>query len=942
MKKICHLLLTIFLAGELILSAFSTRQVSAQSRATSQEKAIALAATLTPEQKIGQLFIVTFNGVDVSETSQIYDLIKNHSIGGVMLSAENDNFPESENLPLEIRQMIADIQSVNGAGQASAAESAYIPLLVGISQEGDGTPNDQILSGLTPLPNEMAIGATWDPEQARNVGSVQGKELSALGFNLFIGPSLDVLDNVSLSGGEDLGVRSFGGDPYWVGLMGKAYISGIHEGSENRMAVIAKHFPGRGESDRPPEEEVATVRKSLEQLKQIELAPFFAVTGQADDAASTTDGLLVSHIRYQGFQGNIRATTKPVSFDSAALEAILGLPDFASWRQKGGIIVSDDLGSTAVRKFFDPTNVAFDARQITKNAFLAGNDLLYMGNLTSSSDPDSYTTMLRTLEYFTQKYLEDPAFVQRVDDAVVRILTLKFELYDSFKIENVIPAESEMENVGNNTQVTLNVARNAITLINPDISDLDTVLPDPPQVTDRILIIADPVTQKQCSTCTEQTVFSAKNFSDAVLRFYGPTAGQQVQDYRLYSYTFENLRALLDGGSDAGNILEGFSSATWVVFVFNDLHENNSALTSFRRVFSERSDLVRNKKIIGMALNAPYFLDATDISKLTAYYGIYGKNRIFIDAAARLLFQELVPGGKLPVSVSGVGYDLIAATTPDPDQTIQLMLDYPDSTQTGEENPSPEPTQAMIFKEGDTIPIRTGVILDHNGNIVPNGTVVRFLIDTRSGSGTVEQIETQTVDGIARTTYKIPSTGLLEIKVVSEPATFSQILRLDITNTGGVVTAIEPTRVPTVEAGAQPTVEPTETPAAAKVSKHSRGYPDLLDWFLVTIVGGILAYGTFLFLTQRVSSRWGIRFALLMTSGGYLGYFLLNLGLLGGREFVRTSGTLASLVFFIGGLILGGIGAFAWFRVNLPVHKSNGSTESGEKKSEASQAEQHP
>ena len=52
------------------------------------------------------------------------------------------------------------------------------------------------------------------------------------------------------------------------------------------MMVIAKHFPGRGDSDRSPEEEVATVRKSLEQLKQVELPPFFAVTNSSDPAGN--------------------------------------------------------------------------------------------------------------------------------------------------------------------------------------------------------------------------------------------------------------------------------------------------------------------------------------------------------------------------------------------------------------------------------------------------------------------------------------------------------------------------------------------------------------------------------------------------------------------------------------------------------------------------------
>ena len=110
------------------------------------------------------------------------------------------------------------------------------------------------------------------------------------------------------------GSRTFGGDSYWVGEMGKAYIEGIHQGGDNQVLVISKHFPGAGESDRSTDQEIPTVRKSLEQLKQIELAPFFAVTGNAPSQAMTTDGILVSHIRYQGFQGNIRATTKPVSF----------------------------------------------------------------------------------------------------------------------------------------------------------------------------------------------------------------------------------------------------------------------------------------------------------------------------------------------------------------------------------------------------------------------------------------------------------------------------------------------------------------------------------------------------------------------------------------------------------------------------------------------------
>jgi beta-N-acetylhexosaminidase len=160
------------------------------------------------------------------------------------------------------------------------------------------------------------------------------------------------------------------------------------------------------------------------------------------------DGLLLSHIRYQGFQGNIRATTKPVSFDAAALDLIMKLPEFSDWRSEGGIIVSEDLGSEAVRKFFDPLNTGFDARQVARSALLAGNDLLNLGNIIATNDPDSYTTVVRIVEYFNQRYLDDPTFQTRVDKAVQNILIMKFKLYPAFQLEDILPVPEDLDSLG--------------------------------------------------------------------------------------------------------------------------------------------------------------------------------------------------------------------------------------------------------------------------------------------------------------------------------------------------------------------------------------------------------------------------------------------------------------------------------------------------------------
>ena len=139
------------------------------------------------------------------------------------------------------------------------------------------------------------------------------------------------------------------------------------------------------------------------------------------------------------------------------------------------------------------------------------------------------------------------------------------------------------------------------------------------------------------------------------------------------------------------------ASADWIIVSI--VGEKQIAVSQgvLRRFLSEKSDLLRTKKIIGFAFNAPYYLDATDISKLTAYYGVYGKTKPFVDAAARLLFQELIPSGKLPVSVAGVGYDIITATTPDPAQVIQLMVDTGETSTPLAATSSISPTPEVVL-----------------------------------------------------------------------------------------------------------------------------------------------------------------------------------------------------------------------------------------------------
>jgi beta-N-acetylhexosaminidase len=875
-----------------------------------------LVASMTPEERVGQLFLVTLRGVDSGTESQIHDLIANHHVGGVVLLAENNNFVDDPDTITGAQQLIRALQTIEWEATENSTEPArnvYAPLFIGISQEGDGAPHDQILSGLTPLPDAMAIGATWNTELAQQVGSVLGSELSALGFNFLLGPSLDVVESPNPSARRDLGTRVFGGDPFWVGEMGRAFISGLHSGSDGQMIVVAKHFPGRGGSDRLPDEEVATVRKSLEQLKQIELNPFFAVT-TSDEPTEVVDGLLVSHIRYQGFQGNIRATTRPVSFDATALSTILALPEFATWRTNGGLIVSDDLGSAAVREFYAQSGESYTPRSVARDAFLAGNDLLYLGNITpEDSEEDAYSATLRILEFFAQQYRSDPDFARLVDAAVERIVAQKLRMYEDFTLANILTPDSALENVGSSQQVMLEVARSAVTLISPDPQELGTLLPNKPNQAERIVFLTDTPTYQQCSGCLSHDALAADALQKAVVRLYGPSGSGEIFASRVVSFPLTELGLMLNGESET-DIESALENADWLVISFAGVQDGQISLLS--RFFSERPNLLRNRNVILFSFTAPYYLDATDIFKVTAYYALYSKQPAFVDIAARLLFQQISLQGASPVSIPDI-YDLITQTSPDPTQIIPLALDQDiPPTPTSEAVLTPTittavPTKIPLYRIGDTISVRAGPILDHNQHIVPDGTVVRFMMSTRDEIGQIPlQIEATTSAGIARASFPLNEPGKVEISAASELAGISEVLQLDASNEGAAVTVVVP----------QVTMTPTiTTPTATAVPENDlispEGYPRIGIWLLVLLAlsgGAALAFWA---VSRIFSPRWGLRWALCVFLGGLLAYNYLALDFPGAAEWIASeAGAFGVLLLTFFGQVIGGLGAWIWMQ----------------------------
>jgi beta-N-acetylhexosaminidase len=953
-----------------------------------QVQAKALLDRMSVEERVGQLFLVTFQGDQLALDSDIADLILTYRIGGVVLQANNDNitgYGSLEDTPFQVADLSNNLQRLAILGITTAVsetdtvvdENALpptpepnipqtpIPLLIAINHEGDGYPHSAILNGLTEIPTNMAIGASWQPENARLVGEIVGQELSALGINMLFGPSLDVLENPAPFSLSDLGTRSFGGDPYWVGQMAQAYTQGVHEGSGNQIAVVPKHFPGYGSSDRPLHEEVPTVRKSLEQLKQVELAPFFPLTNDLVGHPTIADALLTTHIRYQGFQGNIRATTNPVSFDQQALTTLMAQTEFNSWRQGGGILVSDSLGVRAVERFYDDTEQTFPHRLVAKDAFLAGNDLLYLSNfaLGESNNAQELANIKDTLEWFRERYTLDPAFRVQVDAAVLRILKLKLRLYDgNLASSNVlVDAEGVTAVVGNRNPDMFDIAQSAVTLISPSVAELAERMPQPPGSNDNIVIFTDVRDVTQCSSCPPQPLIGVNAIEDRILAVYGPKASGQVQPEQIQSYTFSELQIFLNAGNvpiilptptltvttptdDSTNpennetatpvptltpppgylVQESLRNVDWIIFGMLDNKANAAALSTF---LAQRPDLIRNTQIVVFAFNAPYYLDTTEISQLTAYFGIYSKSTAFIDASVRALFQELPLNGRSPVDIDSISYDLFSQTQPDPEQVIELyVVDEAELL-------LPEGEAPLDTSVGDTLNLRTGIIRDRNGNPVPDGTLVRFIqLDRVQGLVNIID-ELPTHNGVAQLAYVLAArTEAGQFKITAEAG--EAVISLEVNISVGIAegetqvsisTPVpQPTDIPTPNATATATetpppsatpiptvipsapVEPTEDEPALQIT-----LPEFQMLFAL-FLGLFLTFGLAILINGRYQSNWSDQLGLILWSfvGALLvyNYFALNLP---GTHALESLGSWAGLLT----TMLGGVLGLAGFQI---------------------------
>jgi hypothetical protein len=180
---------------------------------------------------------------------------------------------------------------------------------------------------------------------------------------------------------------------------------------------------------------------------------------------------------------------------------------------------------------------------------------------------------------------------------------------------------------------------------------------------------------------------------------------------------------------------------------------------------------------------------------------------------------------------------------------------------------------------------------------------------TGEGGGILKQVDAVTTQGIARAAFGLDKPGLLEIHVTSEPALISEVLQLDVSQSGAVAVTVV---VPELTKSITPTPEAPVVVEEDGYYISKEGYPRFSAWLVAMLFIAFSVWVGFGMGNRMVSRRSAFRWALGIALGGLAAYNYLIFGMFGIMSWLIVNGLSGVIVFIFMGELIGFAAGWAW------------------------------
>ncbi|WP_460974208.1 glycoside hydrolase family 3 N-terminal domain-containing protein [Spirosoma knui] len=309
----CRSVLSALVCFCLSLSALAQTQAPSFLKLTERQNrwADSVFATLTPDERIGQLIMVAgYSNRKPAYEDSLVTLVRTNKLGGVVMFQGG---------PMRQAKLTNRLQALSA-----------VPLLIAMDAEWGLAMR---LDSTVRYPYQMTLGAIQGNDSLiYRMGANLARQARRLGVHVNFAPSVDVNNNPN---NPVINFRSFGEDKYAVTRKALAYMRGMQD---NQLLTSIKHFPGHGDTGTDSHYDLPLITKSRAELDSLELYPF----RQLVNAGAA--GVMVAHLSIPSLDTTRnRPSTLSPNIVTNLLKNELGFR---------GLIFSDAMNMKGVTKYF--------------------------------------------------------------------------------------------------------------------------------------------------------------------------------------------------------------------------------------------------------------------------------------------------------------------------------------------------------------------------------------------------------------------------------------------------------------------------------------------------------------------------------------------------------------------------------------------------------------